>query len=252
MSVSFDRAADYYDQTRLLPEPLITYLLPFLPRDEMCVEIGVGTGRIAIPLVENGIEVVGVDISPEMLRKLVAKRRTEWPQVAIADATKLPFPDNTFGAAIAAHVLHLIPEWRSAVDESLRVLRPGGLLIATRGGQSRALWNDEIHRRFFREAGDPPWPPGIDSLDELDRYVTRFGIKVHAMPELVTKDSLSINRLLAILEAGYWAACWSIDPDTRRRAADATRMWARGAFGDLDLEREHVESTVWHSYRLPK
>ena len=155
MSISFDRAAEYYDRTRVRPEALITNLLPLLPRAGACLEIGIGTGRIALPLVEHGIDVVGVDISREMLKKLFAKRRTLWPQVVIADATMLPFPDRTFSSAVAAHVLHLIPEWRSAVDEMLRVLRPDGLLIATRGGQSRPMWHRDVRRHFFQEAGDP-------------------------------------------------------------------------------------------------
>lgn len=251
-SVSFDRAADYYDQTRARPEPLIAHLLPVLPRDGMCLEIGVGTGRIAIPLTEKGIELVGVDISREMLKKLVAKRRAGRPRVAVADATRLPFDDRTFASAIAAHVLHLIPGWRSAVDEVLRVLRPGGTLVATRGGQSRPAWHHEVRRHFFQQAGNPPWPPGVDTIGELDSYIAQLGLHVNAMPDLVTRDSISINRLLDILEAGYWSACWSIDSETRRRSAVATRAWARDAFGDLNLERDHVESTAWHFYRLPQ
>ena len=45
--------------------------------------------------------------------------------VALADATALPFPDGTFGAVLASHVLHLIPDWQSAVDEA-RWTRRGG------------------------------------------------------------------------------------------------------------------------------
>ena len=248
-SVSFDQAAEYYDHTRAQPTALIPRLVAALPRDGVCLEIGVGTGRIALPLVAEGIRVVGVDISSEMLKKLVAKRETSWPQVAIADATSLPFADRTFGSAIAAHVLHLIPGWRSAVRELLRVLRPNGVFIATRGGRSRSSWNDAVRRHFFAAAGDPPWPPGVDSIEELDAYVQSLGLEVDALPELITEDSLSVNQLLEILEAGYWSACWSIDRETRRRAAVATRAWARASFGDLDRERETSESTHWHAYR---
>jgi len=248
-SVSFDRAADYYDRTRSLSAQLIPNLLPALPREGLCLEIGVGTGRIALPLVEEGIRVVGVDISPEMLKKLVAKRNSSWPNVAVADATRLPFADRSFTAAIAAHVLHLIPNWRSAVTELLRVLRPEGVLVAMRGGRSRSRWYDEVRRRFFNEAGDPPWPPGLDTIEELDAHVRSLGLEVHALPDLVTEVSISVNQLLALLEAGYWSACWNIDEKTRHRAASATREWARDKLGDVDQERETTESMRWHAYR---
>ena len=249
-SVSFDRAADYYDRTRTLSEHLIPNLLPLLPGDGVCLEIGVGTGRIALPLVEKGIRIVGVDIAPEMLKKLVAKRNGTWPCVAVADATGLPFADQTFASAIAAHVLHLIPDWRSAVEELLRVLRSHGVLVATRGGASRPRRHREVRSRFFKEAGDPPWPPGLDTIDELDAHAFALGLGVQALPDLVTEDSISVNQLLAMLEAGYWSACWSIDEETRRRAATATRQWAREKIGDLDLERHTVETMRWHAYRL--
>lgn len=250
MSVSFDRAAEYYDRTRALPSRLIPNLLAALPREGLCLEIGVGTGRIALPLVGGGIRVVGVDISREMLKKLIVKRDTQWPMVAVADATRLPFAGHSFAAAMAAHVLHLIPDWQSAAGELLRVLRPDGVFIATRGGRSRTSWHDAVRKHFFSEAGDPPWPPGLDTIEELDAYMRIQGLQVEALPDLVTEDSISVNQLLDLLESGYWSACWSIDDETRRRAAGATREWARATFGDLDLERETIESTRWHAYRL--
>jgi ubiquinone/menaquinone biosynthesis C-methylase UbiE len=251
-SVSFDRAAEYYDRTRLLPANLIPNLLPSLPRDGLCLEIGVGTGRIALPLVEAGIRVVGIDISTEMLKKLVAKRHGPSPYVAVADATRLPFPDRTFAAAVAAHVLHLIPDWRSAVSELVRVVRGEGVLIATRGGRAGQRWHGEVRRHFFEQAGDPSWPPGVDSIEELDDHMRSLGLDVEALPDLVTRDSMSVNQVVEILEAGYLSACWGIEEETRRRAAAATREWARERFGDLDLERDAVESMHWRAYRSGK
>ncbi len=58
VGVSFDRAADYYDATRRLPDSVRDQLAELLA-DELverglCVEIGVGTGRIALPLHRRG------------------------------------------------------------------------------------------------------------------------------------------------------------------------------------------------------
>src|SRR5207249_2352308 len=104
----------------------------------------------------------------EMLRRLLAKAGRKPSKVALADATRLPFRDRTFTAAVAAHVFHLIPDWKGAIDELLRVMMPGGVLLASRGADAKADWHRAVRRRFFHEAGDPRWPPGINGIGSLD------------------------------------------------------------------------------------
>ena len=71
-SVNFDRAVGYYDATRALPaatmEQLTGLLATELAGRQPCLEIGVGTGRFALPLHAAGIAMTGTDISGEMLR----------------------------------------------------------------------------------------------------------------------------------------------------------------------------------------
>lgn len=254
MSVSFDRAADYYDETRSLSgelmDVLVSRLLAELPRGGPCLEIGVGTGRIALPLTRHGVRVVGVDISAEMLRKLTAKAGATVP-LAIADATRLPFAAKAFSSAIASHVLHLIPRWRSAVDELVRVVVPGGVVLASRSADARAEWNRRVRRRFFAEAGDPPWPPGIHGIEDLDREMDARGATVRKVEDVRSEGTSTITALLAALEKGIWSACWSLDDETRRRAAAATRAWAEAELGDLDAPRPTWHSSDWRAYVLP-
>jgi SAM-dependent methyltransferase len=256
-SVSFDQAADYYDRTRAVPDSVMAELVPMLaaelPPEELCLEIGVGTGRIALPLVEAGVRIVGIDISREMLRRLVAKRPGENPQVAVADATSLPFAEKTFGSAIASHVLHLIPGWRDAVMEIMRVVRPGGVLLVSRGGRDRSPWVEEVTRHFFHEAGDPPWPPGAASIDDVDALMREHGVATRQLPNLGLESVVTIDQVIGNMEAGYWAACWGIDPEVRARAAAETREWASRNLGQLDAKRRGIwESSTWHAYDLPE
>ena len=253
-SISFDRAAGYYDQTRAFPNDVMARLVPMLaaglPAAEPCLEIGVGTGRIALPLMSEGVRIFGVDISREMLRKLIAKAGTAAPPLVIADATSLPFDAGTFGSAIAAHVLHLIPGWRTVVDEVTRVVRPGGVLIASRGSSSRAEWQHQVRRHFFVEAGDPPWPPGVDRIEDLDEEMSARGATIHTLTELRSDDSSSVNDMLAALERGIWSACWTFDEATRGAAVASTRAWARHELGDLDEARPTSYVSTWRAYRL--
>ena len=253
MSISFDRAADYYDETRSLPDAqmdvLVSRLVAEIPREGRCLEIGVGTGRIAIPLMEHGVDLIGVDISAEMLQRLFAKRPDSL--VAIADATRLPFAEGVFTSAVASHVLHLIPEWRSAVDELVRVLVPGGVFLASKGTDARVDWQNKVRSRFFAEAGDPPWPPGMASMELLDEQMRGHGARIGKVDDVRAESMYSIAEQVAALEKGIYAACWSIDEDTRRRAAAATRSWAKREFGDIDEPRPTSHSSDWRAYRLP-
>ena len=231
-------------------EQLTSRLAGALPREGCCLEIGVGTGRIALPLTRLGIRVVGVDISTEMLRKLRAKSRSV--PVALADATRLPFQDRTFSSAIASHVLHLVPEWRSAVDELMRVVSPGGVVLASRGSGARSEWQTAIRRRFFDEAGNPPWPPGIDRITKLDDEMRRRGADVRVIEDVRTERMSSAADLIDALERGIYSACWSIDEGARRRAAAATRRWAMTELGDLQSPRPVQHASDWRAYGLPE
>jgi SAM-dependent methyltransferase len=255
-SISFDRAASYYDRTRTLTDESLAQLIPTvagaLPHSERVLEVGIGTGRIALPLVGQGVRVTGVDISREMLKRLSENAGGNPPPVSIADTTHLPFGDAVFGGAVAAHVLHLVPAWRSAVGEIMRVVRPGGVLIASRGGRTQGgEWWHAVRREFFRVAGDPPWPPGMDRIEELDEDMRSRGAEVVRLPEIAQPYTTTAGELIGLLEEGIWSACWSIDPGTRRRAAAATREWAGAKVGDLDEPRPVTEVLAWRSYRLP-
>src|SRR5581483_8300610 len=116
--MSFDRVADVYDATRALPAGVpdaiarrieeATYAGP----GTRFLELGVGTGRIAEPLIAAGYPYTGVDISADMLARLRAKAGNA-PNLTIAEAdiTNLPFPDDSFDVALTVHVLHLVSDW---------------------------------------------------------------------------------------------------------------------------------------------
>ena len=88
-SISFDRAAEYYDRTRSLSEGAMREMVGLLQRElegrERCLEIGIGTGRIAIPLARRGVPVHGIDVSKAMVARLRSKPGGETIQVTIGD-----------------------------------------------------------------------------------------------------------------------------------------------------------------------
>ena len=86
------------------------------------LEVGVGTGQVAIPLHETGVPMAGIDLSAAHADQAPRRSATAWPRSrsCAGDATRMPFADDVFGGAVLRWVLHLIPDWESAVRELVR------------------------------------------------------------------------------------------------------------------------------------
>jgi len=98
-SVSFDRIADRYDETRGGLErgaEIARAIEPFVATAEWLLEVGIGTGAVANGFVERGRTVVGIDLSAEMLA--LAKARVGG-RVARANAQALPVAGESVPAA---------------------------------------------------------------------------------------------------------------------------------------------------------
>ena len=96
------------------------------------LEVGVGTG-ISLPQYAPNLRIFGTDISEGMLRKAKARvadlRLKNVEGLAVMDAEKLEFPDNSFDVVMAQYVVTAVPNPEAAMDEFARVLRPGGEII---------------------------------------------------------------------------------------------------------------------------
>lgn len=102
----------------------------------LVLEVGVGTG-ISLPHYSKRTRLVGIDISEAMLEK--ARRRADQlklenvEEIAVGDAEALTYPDNAFDVVVAQYVVTAVPNPEKALDEFVRVVRPGGeIVIATR------------------------------------------------------------------------------------------------------------------------
>ena len=250
--MAFDRVADRYDATRRLsPEAARATLdilsVEFRPRGR-CLEIGVGTGRLALPLFRAGVDLIGLDLSAPMLRRLIhnAGGRPPFPLVR-GDATALPFPDTAFDAALVAHVLHLIPGWERALAELVRVVRPGGSVVAVIGRFSPDL--RAIVDRLVQEAGiDRPFA-GLDhDVDRLDATMARLGTERRDLATVIDRTTTSIDEFLRRSEEGVWSWTWQAGSAARRAATARLRPWAAERFGDLDARRTFESPISFRAY----
>src|SRR3989442_653939 len=109
---------------RRMAEPLVT-MCPIPLAGACVVDFGAGTGATTAAITAAGAEVVGVDLTLDMLRADRAHR----PPAVNADATRLPFRARSFDAAMGAFVLSHIPAPIDALAEATRVVRPGGAVL---------------------------------------------------------------------------------------------------------------------------
>jgi ubiquinone/menaquinone biosynthesis C-methylase UbiE len=132
-SISFDRIADRYDATRgglRRGREIAEAIDAHLGDAERVLELGVGTGAVAVALAERGRTVVGVDLSAEMLERAVGRIG---PRVVRGDAHALPFPTGHLGAAYLVWVLHLVADAGAVMAECARVLHERGRLVVVAG-----------------------------------------------------------------------------------------------------------------------
>jgi len=124
MRISFNSVAHIYDRTRGPPEHVMKQLLQTLTSElssyRTIFDAGVGTGRFARSLQDGGFEVVGIDIAKKMISRAAEKGADN---LFFGDVCFLPFKDNSFDATICIHLLHLISECKTALQEICRVTR---------------------------------------------------------------------------------------------------------------------------------
>jgi ubiquinone/menaquinone biosynthesis C-methylase UbiE len=99
------------------------------------LDAGCGTGFLSLELAARGHRVTGIDFAPAML--IEARRKATERGMSVrfeeADAEQLSFGSGSFDLVISRHVLWTLPHPEAAIDEWIRVLRPGGRLAVIDG-----------------------------------------------------------------------------------------------------------------------
>lgn len=162
------------------------------------LDIGCGTGRLAVALAERGARVWGVDPSEDMLRQArAAGGRSVGLRQGRAEA--LPFKDAWFERAVLRTVVHLV-ERPSAFPELARVLRPGGrAIIATFAPEHfDSYWlNDYFPEALAIDRARFP------TQEELETELASAGVPTAAVHPLRQEGTLSRREALERIRGRY-------------------------------------------------
>jgi len=256
-SLAFDRAAEYYDETRAIDEAALADTIDLLEAElggrGPVLEIGVGTGIVALPFAARGVPLAGLDLSLPMMRKLVEKAGGRAPLPLVrGDATRMPFREDAFGGAYARWVLHVIPAWRDAVGELCRVVRPGGLVLVEPAG-SRGRWR-ELWVRFQEVTGGDLMATGFDvgeGFGDLDTAFVAHGAAPRALPTRMVPGRVTFEQFFDRIERRRYSWTWRISEEDLQRAIAEVRPWAEERWGRLDQPLDPEFPMMWRAYDLP-
>jgi SAM-dependent methyltransferase len=238
--LSFDRVAATYDETRALSPKVMSRVLGILVdqlRSKKVLEVGVGTGRYAVPLQKSGLDVVGVDISHKMVELGLGKGLRN---VLLADGARLPFTPRAFDLSTSNHMLHLVPDWRDVLLEIARVTRDSYFSILERSTRTTNL-----HREYDRLAteGGYQWsPPGLHERDLPSVLPPDLVMPVGPFEDVVPADAI-----LEELEARSFSSQWNTPENIHRQVMRNLRhRWSGHEFKHTYA----LEITFWRVERL--
>ena len=254
-SIAFDRAAEFYDRTRSIDDAAMARTVQVLGaelRDRgRVLEVGVGTGLLALPLHGAGVDVCGIDLSAPMLAKIAEKAGGRAPMpLVLGDAMSMPLRDAAFGAGYLRWVLHLVADWRSVLAEAVRVISPGGVFLVNLGAYGGP--RSEIQERFADLTGISIRPIGLGwgAFDELDAQMASHGAALRLIDPVGEGHDESIRTFLDEIRENLFSWTWRVPEDVRMRAADELEPWSEERFGDIDEVRHYEHATVWRAYDL--
>ncbi len=263
MSIAFDRAVAFYDQTRAMPEPRHRAMIESLvhetgmKRDSTVLEIGIGTGRIALSVAEHFEQLYGIDLSLEMMgvlrRKLANTAVTV--ELAQANALFLPFPTGAFDVVYAVHVYHLVAGWQDALLDARRVLKPGGRLVVSFHKRDPQSPNSRLRKKMHELAhalGIDTRRPGAQSESEIYDVIAQWD----TLPRIVVcstwRDKEIPAKILEELDRQIYSETWMIPREAMDHITPQLRVWAEETFGSLSTPIETAYETRWLVATKPK
>ena len=252
VAARFDRIAAQYDETReQLMEEALDRVAAILHRDGVhsILEVGVGTGRIALPLQERHFDVTGLDLSPAMLSKAKAKGVA---RLVMAEADNPPFKSKEFDAVILVHVLQLLDAPTQTFQNLTKVAKKE-VAVFLRKPAASCDGANEAREEFYRAFGATAKELGVALGDRYERWHGRYArqddfLEKFPPDERITiqeKDySESFRGYIAVMEPGNCSFTADVSEQEFERIIERIKLTT-----NLDQEFPYHrvdQMLIWH------
>jgi ubiquinone/menaquinone biosynthesis C-methylase UbiE len=156
---------------------IVFVLSKALPLSGRILEIGTGKGRFLAALVKKVPRVTTVDLDPAEQRfarlNVAFDGMSRKVRFVHSDAACLPFAAGRFDAVVSLNALHHLKDWKSVLEEALRVLKPTGKLVLADFNNKGFRVFDHIHRVEGRTHQRFPY-----RAPEIVRFLQKRGCRV--------------------------------------------------------------------------
>jgi SAM-dependent methyltransferase len=241
--------------TAMFTPPVAGHLVRFarIARGEVVLDVGTGTGVVAITAARSGARVTGLDLTPELLElardnaRISKQEDIVWTE---GDAEKLPYPDASFDVVLSQFGHMFAPRAEVAIAEMRRVLKPGGRVAF-------ATWPPEhfVGRMFaFVGRNVPPPPAGASPPPQWGNPATvTHRLEPHFEAPFFDRGimrypALSIEHFRMFMER-------SIGPMQKlveSLAADAPKLAALRAEFDAMAAPYYIDNVMYQNYLLTR
>lgn len=246
VTLSFDEVADIYDDDGgLMPDSVIADAVAVMTRwvaldaGARVVDLGAGTGKLAIPFAAHGYDVVAVDVAPAMLARLRAKPGGDRVRIEVADARRLPFDDGSVDLLATSMALQVIPGALQALEEIRRVLRSSGRLLYCELHRPPGSSERQFERAFNSFAVEErcmlPTRPGA-TRDEILSYLTAHRFRWHTRTACAWQRRTTVGAMIASFAERERSFHWSASSQLLDGVLPRLRTWAAERYGGDDVE----------------
>jgi len=234
--VDFSANSKIYDHRHgdVISDQVAQTLVSHLRRDAIIIDVGAGTGRVALALASNGFQVVAVDPAIPMLQTMQRKSGEALVLAVAAEGTRLPFRKNSADAIVLARLVYLVADWQRLLREAREVLRHGGILFHEWGnGDAGEAWVQvrEKARSLFQEAGvETPFHPGARSEIEVESCLLDLGFHRREQIEAGVGPAITLADFLNKMQSGEFSYIWNVPKNAQDFCLPQLRRWCESKF----------------------